>query len=286
MSKLTLSAIFPGMTHDIKRRRGPLHRLAGHRLPLAVAVLIGAALSGCGGGDGDSDNADAAREALNATGLTDTEIDCVLEEADITPEEFLDLDSAGDSSDPETAKVLDAFAICVNAEGDTQETSSTTAAPEESDEDEAALRAQIIAAGLTEPELDCILESTDYALADLVELETLLGTVDEEAPSASDEAAFLACFGASADGNDEDAAAQEDVGASSFTGDCAAVDGPCSYGDDPTLDALWDECAATGGTACDDLFFDSPAESEYEHFGDTCGERGVEDSCAAVYENG
>ena len=51
------------------------------------------------------------------------------------------------------------------------------------------------------------------------------------------------------------------------------VDGPYTYGDDPTLDALWDACEAGSGTACDDLYFDSEFGSEYEAFGFTCGNR-------------
>jgi hypothetical protein len=51
------------------------------------------------------------------------------------------------------------------------------------------------------------------------------------------------------------------------------VDGPYDYGDDATLDALWDECAAGSGEACDSLFFDSPIGSMYEAFGNTCGNR-------------
>jgi hypothetical protein len=45
------------------------------------------------------------------------------------------------------------------------------------------------------------------------------------------------------------------------------------YGDDPTLDALWDQCEAGSGKACDDLFWLAPLDSEYEQFGYTCGER-------------
>ena len=46
-----------------------------------------------------------------------------------------------------------------------------------------------------------------------------------------------------------------------------------SYGDDPELDALWDACEAEDWDACDDLYWDSPIDSEYEEFGDTCGNR-------------
>jgi len=46
-----------------------------------------------------------------------------------------------------------------------------------------------------------------------------------------------------------------------------------SYGDDPTLDALYDACKAGDGQSCDDLFMDSPVGSEYEAFADTCGGR-------------
>lgn len=63
--------------------------------------------------------------------------------------------------------------------------------------------------------------------------------------------------------------------------DCATadVDGPCGYGDDARLDALWDACADGDGAACDDLYYTSPFGSAYEAFGNTCGDRGFEFSC-------
>lgn len=67
--------------------------------------------------------------------------------------------------------------------------------------------------------------------------------------------------------------------------DCSTVEGPCDYGDDPELDALWDGCQAGDGQACDDLYFDSPFGSRYEQFGNTCGDRGFELECAEVYSN-
>ena len=50
-------------------------------------------------------------------------------------------------------------------------------------------------------------------------------------------------------------------------------EGPVGYGDDITLDRLWDRCESGDGAACDDLFWDSPVGSRYERFGETCGER-------------
>ena len=52
-----------------------------------------------------------------------------------------------------------------------------------------------------------------------------------------------------------------------------AFAGPLAYGDDVELDALWDECEAGDGTACDQLWELAPVGSEYERFGVTCGER-------------
>lgn len=54
-------------------------------------------------------------------------------------------------------------------------------------------------------------------------------------------------------------------------GDPGVVGG--SYGSDPGLDALWDACEAGSGSACDDLYYGSPAGSEYEDYGTTCGNR-------------
>lgn len=51
--------------------------------------------------------------------------------------------------------------------------------------------------------------------------------------------------------------------------DGGAVD---TYGDDPRLDELWDACAAGDMVACDDLFWESPYGSDYERFGDSCGD--------------
>ena len=46
-----------------------------------------------------------------------------------------------------------------------------------------------------------------------------------------------------------------------------------TYGSDAELDALWDGCVAGDGAACDDLYFRARIGSEYEDFGDKCGDR-------------
>lgn len=67
----------------------------------------------------------------------------------------------------------------------------------------------------------------------------------------------------------------------------SAVDGeipePMVYGEDPVLDALWDQCEAGSGLACDQLFDQAPVRSEYEEFAGTCGRRTQELRCADVY---
>ena len=63
----------------------------------------------------------------------------------------------------------------------------------------------------------------------------------------------------------------------------AELAGPKAKGDDPRLDALWDQCALGFGQACDDLFAGSVLGSRYEDFGATCGARTREEQCAAVY---
>lgn len=46
---------------------------------------------------------------------------------------------------------------------------------------------------------------------------------------------------------------------------------PQTYGDDATLDALWDGCGAGDMAACDTLYFDAPVDTDYEDYGSTCG---------------
>jgi hypothetical protein len=46
-----------------------------------------------------------------------------------------------------------------------------------------------------------------------------------------------------------------------------------SYGDNAALDRLWNQCDSGDMQACDDLYDQSDVGSDYENFGDTCGDR-------------
>ncbi|MBM9434036.1 flagellar basal body-associated FliL family protein [Flaviflexus equikiangi] len=46
---------------------------------------------------------------------------------------------------------------------------------------------------------------------------------------------------------------------------------PARYGDSAELDALWDSCEAGSLADCDELYYVSGFDTEYEEFGNTCG---------------
>jgi hypothetical protein len=72
----------------------------------------------------------------------------------------------------------------------------------------------------------------------------------------------------------QQAAEDCDVPSDVFDDSFGSVDSDANaYGDDPQLDALYDDCAAGDGTACDDLYVQSTPGSEYEQFAGTCGDR-------------
>ncbi|MEM9464786.1 MAG: hypothetical protein AAGA90_05415 [Actinomycetota bacterium] len=48
---------------------------------------------------------------------------------------------------------------------------------------------------------------------------------------------------------------------------------PQAEGDDPVLDLLVEQCRRGNNQACDELFADAPADSEYATYGQTCGNR-------------
>ena len=73
--------------------------------------------------------------------------------------------------------------------------------------------------------------------------------------------------------DDTMSAAADECGVSQDAFDDQFDSDPFAYGDDPELDALYDSCAGGDGAACDDLYLNSAAGSEYEQFAGTCGDR-------------
>ena len=62
---------------------------------------------------------------------------------------------------------------------------------------------------------------------------------------------------------------------------------PDGLGDDPELDALAQDCFDGDFSACDQLFFESPADSDYEAYGDSCGGRNEPGGlCVNIYGDG
>ena len=63
--------------------------------------------------------------------------------------------------------------------------------------------------------------------------------------------------------------------------------GEGSYGSDPDLDELYDACTEGDFASCDQLYLDSPSGSEYETYGDTCGDRNEPSGfCVDLYGEG
>lgn len=60
---------------------------------------------------------------------------------------------------------------------------------------------------------------------------------------------------------------------SAAVGDVPDPQEPGDLGDDAELDALAQDCFDGDFGACDQLFFDSPVDSDYEAYGDSCGGR-------------
>jgi hypothetical protein len=142
------------------------------------------------------------------------------------------------------------------------------------DRDAAVDRA--VAGGLTPDQAECYVDR----VAEEVGTDVLDG--DPPAPEGEDGRALAAiridCVGVEALGRPRVPAPPAAPPAEGTAGT-----GPRTFGDDPGLDELWVACEQGDGGACDRLFDDAPLGSDYESFGATCGNRGAEPTCAAVY---
>ena len=68
-------------------------------------------------------------------------------------------------------------------------------------------------------------------------------------------------------------ASTETTGQGGGSGDPPAASSPEGLGADPALDSLAEQCFEGDMAACDDLFVESPFDSDYEAYGNTCGQR-------------
>lgn len=101
-----------------------------------------------------------------------------------------------------------------------------------------------------------------------------------ESPYGSDEEAFAMTCGEtlpSQSGGSCVERAEESTSTPSTTVPGEAPASGETYGSDPELDVLWDGCANGDAIACDDLYWASPLDSDYERFALTCGDRRPED---------
>ena len=101
--------------------------------------------------------------------------------------------------------------------------------------------------------------------------------------------AFLALSGGDDDDSNQDAISDttDTTGDSSDTTDTTGTPSEGSYGSDPELDELYDSCEDGDYAACDQLYLDSPSGSEYEAFGDSCGDRNEPSGfCVDLYGEG
>lgn len=95
-----------------------------------------------------------------------------------------------------------------------------------------------------------------------------------ETPVGSDEEAFAKSCGDTLPPESGGTCVERTEGVAASTtvpGEAPAAGG--TYGSDPELDVLWDACANGDGAACDDLYWASPIDSDYERFALTCGDR-------------
>ena len=254
-----------------------MHRL---RLGLAALALV---ITSCGDGN--------TEDLLTDLGLSEEEASCLTREYEargLDINTMLRADDERDLDDEELDGLREVAQICAGVEPDSDDDPSavdtdseadtetdteadTDAADDESDVTalEQAFLDGMAAEGVPPEAGRCILqelENVGYSIFDLA----AIGLTGEE-PPVELLSAFLRC-------GDElvDAGVLENGGLESLFGggldsDDADTNDADTYGDDPDLDVLWDACADGDMYACDELYWISPIDSEYEAFGNTCG---------------
>jgi hypothetical protein len=250
---------------------------------LAVAVLF---LAGCGDdGGGSTDTGSASGTAETTEGPEDTEppetepeeeamaLDEWAEEADAICAESSDaIDELGEPQSAE--EMVDLLPELIEiAEGELEAIDELGLPDESADAAEELLDIRREQLDLIQGAVDAIDEGDDPEEV-MTDLLTAAEAMDDEAADLADELGLEEC-GPESGGTTEPT-----------TPDTMGTDGePFTYGDDPDLDALWDACEDGDMASCDELFFASPIDSEYELFGNTCGDLFTEDEAPVFCED-
>ena len=264
---------------------------------LAAGAAVALLLSACGGGGGDGDVDTAIENLADLGGFDEDTAECIIEEfgedrlgeVDNFDEDF----EPAEEDEEALGEDLDtAFETCVLGEDAGDDEPTETDEPDEADETEADEPDETEAA-TADGDWDCSEVDGPCTYGDDAELDALWDDCDAGDGEACDELFFgspigseyeefgntcggrgveLSCADAGADA-DAEADASADASADGREIDCSTVDGPCEYGDDAELDALWDACECGDPDACDDLYLEAPVGSRYEDFGYYCGDR-------------
>ena len=241
-------------TEDVKasKRRFPWLTVVVGVIALAAIVVLGMMFVAA---SGDKDDAEQSL-AETQSALDDAEADLAESEAALAKAESDLSSTASELADSEAAR-SEAEAAQADAEAARDEHQ------QELDEYATAstefLTASIVAGlDLEEDDARCLAQAA----------------VDELGAEAMSLIASAALDGEDAGALDDTmSAAADECGVSEDAFDDQLDSDASAYGDDPELDALYDSCAGGDGAACDELYLNSAAGSEYEQFAGTCGDR-------------
>ena len=85
----------------------------------------------------------------------------------------------------------------------------------------------------------------------------------------------------------EESAPSRASGSNDTENSSSSSSNPSETGGNSYLDQLWRECDSGDFQSCDDLYSESPSGSEYQAFGDSCGNRNEPSGwCVEVYASG
>ena len=253
-------------------------------LALLAAFLIAA--SSCGS---DSDST----SALEALGFSADEAECYQDAYDTAGFDISEVLQANDLSDEDASTrdqiAADCSGVAVDDSADDDSADDDSADDDSADEtgsarsldDLSALEREIVegmmADGVPEQGALCVVDAIQNEDIDLGQL---LRAGDDASELLSPEM-MTVVFSCMEELFDADSFSFDDFREPS---DLEAS----SYGDNSDLDDLWDACGGGDGAACDELYWNSPVGSEYEEYGNTCGNRKKDGafSCEVVIGGG